>query len=79
MRKKTHKEYENELFEREINYFPLGTYNGTHIAINHECLYGHIWPAMPKHILRGSGCPQCAGNILKTNERYIDEIKDRPY
>lgn len=78
MRKKTHYEYENELFQGEIDYFPLEEYKGTHIPILHECLNGHKWLARPKHILNGHGCPSCAGNKLKTDLEYKDQIVDRP-
>lgn len=79
MKKKTHEEYELELFHREINYFPMEPYNGTHTPILHECLNGHQWLARPKHILNGHGCPICAGNILKTDEQYKLQLKDRSF
>lgn len=79
MRKKTHQEYENQLFQREIDYFPLEDYKGTHVPILHECLHEHKWLARPKHILSGHGCPSCAGNKLKTDEEYKSQILDRPF
>ena len=77
MRKKTHSEYENELFQGEIDYFPLEEYKGGQIPILHECLNGHEWLARPKHILNGHGCPSCVGNKLKTDQEYKVQILGR--
>ena len=78
MRKKTHSEYESELFEREIDFFPLEEYSGKDTPILHECLKGHIWKARPGHILKGHGCPDCAGNRRKTDAEYKQQLQGRP-
>ena len=76
---KTAKEYENELFYKEIDYFPvnLDDYVNTHTKIEHECLKGHIWSAEPANILRGRGCPICYGRStkLKSGDQYILDLK----
>lgn len=78
---KTAKEYENELFNKEIDYFPvnLDTYVNTHTKIEHECLKGHIWQAEPANILRGRGCPICYGwaTKLKSVDQYILDLREK--
>jgi hypothetical protein len=69
--KRTHGEYEQELFSREIDYWPMEEYIGGHTPILHECLKGHTWSIKPSHILSGIGCPYCYGNNKKSTEEYI--------
>lgn len=69
--KKTHAQYEEELFRKEIDYWPLEQYIGGHTPILHECLNGHTWSIKPSHILSGIGCPHCYGNKRKSTEEYI--------
>ena len=79
MRKKTHEEYESQLFEREIDYFPLENYQGNHTPILYQGLCGHSWKITPGHVLAGVGCPTCAGNKLKTGAEYKAQISFRPF
>lgn len=72
MKTKSHEEYEMELFNREIDYFPIDRYIKAKIPILHECLYGHTWLVAPDKILSGRGCPHCNGGIKKTN--YKEEL-----
>lgn len=73
-RKKTHKEYENELMLAEIDYWPMEQYVGALIPILHECLNGHKWKSSPSKILSGKGCPYCAGLVRKTAEEYVKDL-----
>lgn len=57
---KTHAQYEQELFEKELEYWPVEPYKGSLTKILHECIEGHQWPATPTSILNGRGCPTCA-------------------
>ena len=78
MKKKTHEEYENQLFQLEIDYFPVETYSTCRESINHECLAGHVWKARPDHILEGKGCPECnklSKKAVDTKEEYIAELR----
>jgi predicted nucleic acid-binding Zn-ribbon protein len=79
MAKKTHEFYENELFEREINYLPLEKYVTAHHPILHQCINDHVWKCSPRNILNNKGCPYCAGNKKKTLESYKAELTRRPY
>lgn len=73
-KKKTHSEYENDLFEREIDYWPIELYQGSETPILHECLHGHSWSVKPNNVLRGVNCPKCTGNHQKTTKEYADSI-----
>ena len=61
---RTHEEYENILFEKEIDCYPLEQYINTDTPILHECLAGHTWKAAPTSIInsRRTGCPTCAAS-----------------
>lgn len=73
---KTHAQYEQELFEREINYWPLEEYTRAHDKILHECLEGHKWYAEPANILRGRGCPECKNRFTqkKSTDIHIEDL-----
>lgn len=59
--KKTMNTYETELFELEIDFFPIEDYIDCQTPIKHECLQGHVWKVKPSHILaQASGCPSCS-------------------
>lgn len=79
MKTKTHEQYESELFEKEIDYYPVERYIKAKIPVLHECLFGHQWKAAPDKILSGRGCPYCNGGVKKTN--YTEELieKQIPY
>lgn len=76
--KKTHAQYEEELFLKEIDYFPIEEYAGARTPIVHECLNGHFWKVTPDNILRKTaGCPICAGKGKSDTERYLQALKER--
>lgn len=68
---RTHLEYENILFEKEIDYWPVDTYINSYTKIRHECLKGHIWSVDPNSILKGSGCPFCSCSQFKRDQPAI--------
>ncbi len=76
-RKKTHEEYAEELANINQNITVLEEYINAKTAILHKCnLDGHIWAMSPNNALNGTGCPMCAGNLKKTTEQYIKEVKN---
>jgi ssDNA-binding Zn-finger/Zn-ribbon topoisomerase 1 len=75
--KKTHQQYEEELFDKEINILPLEEYKGSNVKIAHECIHGHEWLGRPDHILSGVGCPVCYGNVRKSLETYQGQLTAR--
>lgn len=78
-KKKTHEEYEDELFERQVDAFPLEPYKGANIHILHECSKGHKWNVTPNMLLSSNSiCPTCSTTKLrKTHEEYLSDLLDR--
>lgn len=77
-RKKTHKEYEQEIMVLELDLFPVDTYVNAITPILHECWLGHQWHAKPTNILHvGTRCPVCYGTSKKPTDSYKTEIEDR--
>jgi len=57
---KTNIEYDNELFDKEIDAIRIGDYVGALIPIEHICINEHIWKAAPNDVLRKKHkCPHC--------------------
>lgn len=55
----------------------LGTYIDSWTPILHRCLIDdYEWYTAPANTLSGKGCPQCSGNIKRTQEEYIKEVKE---
>lgn len=60
-RTKSHRAYEDELIDREIQYYPIEQYINARTPIAHECIMGHTWKAAPSRILNQSAsCPTCS-------------------
>ena len=76
-KKKTHEEYVKELVEVNPNIEVIERYIGARIKIFHRCkICNYEWTATPDKILRGCGCPKCAGNMKLTHEEYVEKVKD---
>lgn len=73
-KRSTHEEYEEKLFNKEIDYWPLDKYINAITAIKHICLKNHEFMATPNKILSGRGCPTCAGRISNQQE-YKNKLK----
>lgn len=74
-KKKTHEEYVAEVAIKNPNIEVVGEYIGAHTKIKHHCLIDdYEWDATPHNILKGRGCPMCAGHIKRTQEEYIKEV-----
>ncbi len=77
-KKKTHEQYENELFQVEANLYPIEQYAGAQVAIKHVCIYDHEVKVTPDNILnKGTGCTYCSGYKKRTTESYIAELKTK--
>lgn len=75
LKKKTTEEFIEQLAKISPSIEVLGEYSNTSTKIkvrNKEC--GHLWYATPNSLLRGSNCPQCAGNGKKTHAQFLDEL-----
>jgi predicted nucleic acid-binding Zn-ribbon protein len=79
MRRKTHEEYVEELHvKRRGEYVVLDVYTRCNVKTKHRhenC--GYEWEVVPNSILKGSGCPFCAGMSRKTTEIYTREVLEK--
>ena len=74
-KKKSNKEFVSQISTR--NLVALDQYINKRTKIRFKCLLdGHIWMALPGEILRGGGCPKCAGkcgnDILSDHGDWIE-------
>lgn len=76
MVKLTHKEFEDRIKNKfNGNIFVLGKYINTKTKIEVKCKKcNYIWYSNPSTLLKGHGCPKCAGNLKKTKEDVEREI-----
>lgn len=73
--KKTQEQYVLGVANINPNIEVVDMYIDARTPIKHRCrIDGHIWNVAPYVILRGDGCPKCAGNAKKTTQEYIDEL-----
>lgn len=62
-RRKTRKQFVEEVGHINSNVKVIGSYKNVDTPIECECLIcGYKWSPRPSVLLRGSGCPRCAGN-----------------
>ena len=75
VRRKTHKQFIQEMNEINPNIEILGEYETNSTPIECRCkIDGYIWFPRPNHLLQGSGCPKCYGNIKKTHEEFMKDF-----
>lgn len=76
-KKRTHKEFIEEMKAKNSNIEILGTYINSKTKIKCECLIdGYTWDVLPHNLLRGQGCPKCSGNKKKTHKEFVKEINN---
>lgn len=74
--KKTHQDFLKEMENKHPNLIILNKYFNSKTRIKYKCKKcGLIWNATASKLCLGRGCPQCAGNKLKTHKEYISEVK----
>ena len=63
------------------NIILLGNYEKQKTRIPVQCSNcGYTWKMLPDSILRGAGCPKCAGNLKKTTDSFKKDLKEiNPY
>ena len=54
-----------------------GDYINNSTNTEFTCSDGHSWNAKPRDVIRGNGCPHCAGNFPLTKEIVNERIADR--
>jgi len=80
MRKRTHEEYIHQLTDTDLEYKCTGVYSGSRNKVSHKYTKcGYEWMALPRNILNGHGCPNCANSDRaeknrKTPDRYMIEL-----
>ena len=75
-KKKTHEEYVNELLIKNANIEVIEKYINAKTPILHHCIMHNVfWRVAPTNVLCGHGCPECGGNVKKTHEQYVEEVK----
>ncbi len=81
MKRKTHKEFVQELKLKNSNVIVLGTYLNCSTKIEVKCLKcGNVWNATPNSLSSGHGCPMCANNQKKTHQHFVNEMQQyNPY
>lgn len=73
---KSHETFIDELKKIQLNIKVLGEYVNARTKIKCKCLVDeHEWSATPDNLLRGTGCPKCAGKIQST-EIFKNRLKD---
>lgn len=72
---KTHKQYVFELYKINPNIIPIEQYINASTPTMHRCLIcGYEWKVVPDSLMRGYGCPQCAGNVKRTHDEYLEQL-----
>lgn len=76
---KTNEEFLSEFREKNHhNITPLEEYKNNHTKIKFLCNdCGNIWNANPQSILRGQGCGKCSKRIRKTQEEFVNQMKEK--
>ena len=69
--KKTHEQYLEDLFSKEIDFIPLDQYIDSKTKIRHQCLNEHIISIKPNDVLNGVGCSICK---IRTTKDYQELI-----
>lgn len=83
MRRKTHKEFLEQIEKINNNIEILSQYEKDNIKIKCKCkICGNEWMATPSNLLRGKGCKQCHFKKLKelkikSHEDFIEDVKNK--
>lgn len=76
MRRKTTKEFIEEIKIKSPNIEIIGEYKNQRTRIKVRCKQcGREYMANPISLLVGCGCAKCSGTLKKTHEQFIDEIQ----
>jgi very-short-patch-repair endonuclease len=71
-KKRSHEEFVEDMSEINPHVDIKGTFVNTASKIEYMCkVCDHSWSATADSLLRGTGCPNCAGTKRKTQEEFI--------
>ena len=75
-KKKEYDDFIRELHDINPNIKVEGNYVNNKTNTSLTCMVcGHRWEATPHNLLRGTGCAKCAGNVKKSHEEFVEEMK----
>ena len=76
--RKTNNMFLKELSKVNNNIEPLEEYVNAREIINVKCkVCNHIWKTTPDRLInKKRGCPKCAGTIRKTNDKFVEDLKE---
>ena len=67
--------FRNKIFDINPNIMLLSDYLGNKNTVKCKCkIDDYEWNARPTHLLKGIGCPKCAGVATKTTQQFINEL-----
>lgn len=73
---KTHAQFISEISAISSNVIVVGKYVNSNTKILCRCpVDGYEWNALPGNLLKGQGCPKCAGILKRTEEEFFKKIK----
>lgn len=73
--KRTDQEYRQMISAINPNIEVIDTYIGCNTKIRHKCkIDGYEWRSRPVDVLRGFGCPCCAGKVIGPAPEYKNSI-----
>ena len=71
----THEIFIDRIYKLGAKYKVLDQYVKSTSTVRCCCdIDGYVWNALPQTLLRGRGCPKCAGNLTKTHSDFINEM-----
>jgi len=75
MKRKTQKEFEDELYKINSNITVLSEYINSKIKIHCKCkIDNYEWDAIPSNLLKAEGCPKCGGTLKHTQQTFISQL-----
>lgn len=78
MKKKSHPEFVRALKARNLKITVVGTYENCLSRVAVRCdVCGWEWAPVGGSLLRGHGCPKCAGTMRKSHAEFVEELKSR--
>lgn len=78
MKKKSHPEFVRALKARNLKITVVGTYENCLSRGAVRCdVCGWEWAPVGGSLLRGHGCPKCAGTMRKSHAEFVEELKSR--
>ena len=77
-KKRTNEEFVSLLKEISPTIELLTPYDGKDKEVTAQCKKcSYVWNVVANSLIRGLGCPKCAGNAPKTTDQFILELKNK--